>query len=330
MKKIDSLLIGLIIVTVLILSGSFIAAKIDNININKMQAGGKMNNEEGGDNSKDIPPSFTGLLVGFDASNGLTDVLMVGVLDTEKNEINTISIPRDLEIDFRDELFKDIKKNNPDNHVLYCKLTEVYSNAGHNDKALNDLKEIISIITGLKIDYMASINVDGFSNLIDVIGGVEFYVPERMYYRDPKQDLYIDLQEGLQFLDGDKAEQLVRYREYSMGDLQRIQVQQNLMITLFDKIMNIKDFSTLKDLITTSYDIFKADFGLLFALNYAEYFFNLDIKNILTSENMITIPSYGEKVDGLWYQLWDIDEAHKAVNDLLNDIKEEVVETNNQ
>lgn len=325
MKRQDKILILLVITVTFILSVSFVAARIDNIRINRLEGNGKTTSDDelGGDNTPEIPPSINGLLVGFDATNGLTDVLMIGALNTETNKIKVISVPRDLVIDFRDELFKDIKKNNPNNRILYCKLTEVYSLTGHNEKALNDLKEIISIITGLEIDYMASIDVNGFSQLIDVIGGVDFYVPERMYYRDPFQNLYIDLQEGMQFLDGDKAEQLVRYREYVEGDLQRIKVQQDLVVTLFDKIMSIKEFSTLKNLITTSYDIFKADFGLLVVLNYAEYFFNLDIKNLLSSENMVMIPSYGEKIDNIWYQRWDIDEAHKVVYDLINEIEEE-------
>lgn len=319
MKKVDKILILLIIIVTLILTVSFVAAKIDNKRHFPLEDNNQIEeeNETGGDTIKETPPSINGLLVGFDYNNGLTDVLMVVSLDTETNKIKTISVPRDLTIDFRDDLFKDIKKNNPKNHVLYCKLTEVYSLSGHNDKALNDLKEIISIITGLKIDCMASIDVGGFSEVVEIIGGVDFYVPERMYYRDPAQNLYIDLQEGMQFLDGDKAEQLVRYREYPMGDLQRITVQQDLLIVLFNKIMDIKDFSTLKNLVSASYEIFKADFGLLFILNYAEYFFNLDLKDLLSQENMITIPSYGEKIDNLWYQMWDIDEAHKVVNDLI-------------
>ncbi len=54
---------------------------------------------------------------------------------------------------------------------------------------------------------MATIDVGGFKEVVDAVGGVEFYVPQRMYYPDPLQDLYIDLQEGLQLLDG-QAEQL--------------------------------------------------------------------------------------------------------------------------
>ncbi|PKM95103.1 MAG: hypothetical protein CVU84_07215 [Firmicutes bacterium HGW-Firmicutes-1] len=316
MKKLDTLLIGLIVSTIIIITVSFVSATVDNIN---KTSDGNTNDKSnlGGEESQEQLESFTGLLIGLDASKGLTDVLMVGVMDIESGDIKVVSVPRDLEIDFGLEEFQQIKENNPDNNVQYCKLNEVYSYTGHNERALKDLKEIIGIITGLEIDYMARIDVNGFSDLVDVIGGVEFYVPEDMYYRDPFQDLYIDLEEGLQMLDGDKAEQLVRYRKYQMGDLQRIKVQQEFMVTLFDKVMNVNDFDQVKQLATTGYGIFEADFGLVLALQYAEYFFELDINKVLSTTNMVTIPSYGEKIDEAWYQRWDVEEAHQVVSDLL-------------
>ncbi len=326
MKKKDLWLISLVISTIIILGMSFLGASIDNSNIRNTQASeveetpqpdGQGDAEEIIEVEDTVPDTFTGLLIGMDASESLTDVLMVGYIDTVKNEIDVVSVPRDLVIDFRDELFQEIKANNPDNYVLYCKLNEVYNLTGQNEQSMADLVEIISIITGLEIDQVARIDVNGFSDLIDVIGGIEFNVPERMYYSDPVQDLYIDLQPGLQLLDGDKAEQLVRYRHYTMGDLQRIKVQQEFMVALFDKIKGIKDFSTVKKLATTGYNIFKADFGLVFALDYAQYFFNLDLNNILTAEHMVTIPSYGNKVDEIWFQTWDIDEAHQIVKDIV-------------
>ncbi len=322
MKQIDKGLVVMVIISFLILGVSFAAVKIDNINIAKEKGSDPNFQEE--DLEVGAVDSFTGLLVGLDKSKGLTDVLMVGVLDAEKNTIHVISVPRDLEIDFSDENFRHIKENNPNNNIMFCKLNEVYSNVGHDERAFEDLREIISIIVGRKIDYMARIDVDGFSQLVDTIGGVEFDVPERMYYSDPFQDLYIDLQPGLQMLDGDKAEQLVRYRHYKMGDLQRIQVQQEFMVALFEKIMDIKDFSKIKELATKGYNMFEADFGLIFALKYAGYFFEQDLGNILNTANMVTIPSYGEKIGDLWYQRWYLEEANQVVEDLIEGSQEPV------
>ena len=326
MKQKEFYMIGLIAATVVIILLSVVAVSIENINASKHKTGDEQENLEQDQQAEDqdlededeVPESVTGLLIGFDASRGLTDVLMVGHLDTETNEIKVISIPRDLVIDFREEEFKHIKENNPNNQVLYCKLTEVYSLTGWDEQALMDVREIASIITGLEIDYMASIDVYGFTELVDIVGGVEFDVPERMKYTDPVQDLYIDLQKGVQILDGDKAEQLVRYRKYTMGDLQRIQVQQDFMVALAEKVMKTKDIDQVTRIATSAYDIIMdSDFGLTSALEYVEYLFNLEMEEVLNPDNMMIVPSYGDKVGDIWFQRWDKEATREAIQELL-------------
>lgn len=270
--------------------------------------------------AEEVPDTINGLLIGFDRSGGLTDVIMVGHIDPKKNEVQIISIPRDLEIFFTEDAFKSIKKNNPNNRILHAKLNNIYSLIGWDERALMDIKAIVEVITGLEMDYMMTVDIDGFSDMVDAVGGVEFYVPQDMYYNDPYQDLHIDLDEGLQVLDGDKAEQLVRYRKgYSKGDLQRIEVQQEFMAAMVDQVIQQSDFDQISQLLTTGYGMIDTDFGLVVMLEYAEFFFNLDLEHILKEENMITIPSWGEKVEGVWFQYFDLAEARDAVKKVIND-----------
>ena len=73
--------------------------------------------------------------------------------------------------------------------------------------------------------------------MLDILGGVELYVPQRMYYSDPEQGLYIDLQEGWQTLDGKNAENFVRFRSgYVQQDLGRINAQKIFLTALFEKV----------------------------------------------------------------------------------------------
>ncbi|MCT4542476.1 MAG: LCP family protein [Vallitalea sp.] len=266
------------------------------------------------------PQSINVLLIGFDKSNGLTDVIMVGNLDTDTNKVKLISLPRDLFIDFREENFKDIKKEN-NIGIRYCKLTEVYSNAGWDDNALLVVKDIVQEITNINIDYTTAVNIDGFKQIVDSIGGVEFYVPKRMKYTDKYQDLYINLKEGLQVLDGDKAEQLVRNRKYYGNippDYQRMKIQQDFLLAMTNKIISIRDFDKITDLAKTVYGLLKTDFGLLVVNEYVDYLYNLDLKELLKAENMTIIPSNGEKIDGIWYQTWDKEEVLESINSVYN------------
>jgi LCP family protein required for cell wall assembly len=225
-----------------------------------------------------IPDSLNALVIGFDESGGLTDVMMVGSLNTETNELKVISVPRDLYIDFKKDKYKEVKANNPNSQVIACKLNEVYSYSGWDDRALLDVKELVSIITGLKIDYMVTIDIDGFEQVVDAIGGVDFYVPQRMYYYDPAADFLIDLEEGQQVLDGKHALQLVRYRKYPAADLRRIEVQQDFLVEVYHEIISDLNLQELLSLTKIAYDIVDTDFGLFDILDYAEYLFSILMK----------------------------------------------------
>jgi anionic cell wall polymer biosynthesis LytR-Cps2A-Psr (LCP) family protein len=141
-----------------------------------------------------------------------------------------------------------------------------------------------------------------------------------MDYDDRAQGLHIHLKEGLQVLDGDKAEQLVRNRHYRgvPPDLKRIKMQQDFLRAMSNKILNIRDFDQIKELVGTVYGHLKTDFGLITANEYVSYIFGLDMKEILMPENIITIPSDGEKINERWYQVWDKDMVLESIDDLLN------------
>ena len=74
------------------------------------------------------------------------------------------------------------------------------------------------------------VNLEAFRETVDLVGGVEFDVPQDMYYQDPTQNLHIDLKAGKQLLDGEKAMELVRFRKgYASQDIQRTKVQQEFL-----------------------------------------------------------------------------------------------------
>lgn len=282
--------------------------------------------------------SVTGLVIGLDANRGNTDVLMAVNLNTETNEVKLISIPRDLEIDFMSEPFKsmrlefnekvangeiDANKHQRSNSLI----NSIYADTGLKTAGFYYTKEVIEEMTGLQIDYLAIIDVYGFTEIIDAAGGVDFDVPRNMYWNDPAQDLLIDLKKGNQHLDGDKAMQLVRFRRYKTGDIERIKVQQDFMVALYNQLSQIRDVSVMMDIVEAAYNIAETDFGLTTALEYGEYIFNLDVADLMNTDNMLTVPSWGYKEEyeddeGVlhvkYHQYWDHDKVLDAVDELLN------------
>lgn len=269
------------------------------------------------------PKSVTVLMLGLDKSKSLADINIVAHLDTETNKVKLISIPRDLFIDFREGDLAQIKSDHGVG-MYYCKLTEVYSYAGKGKDGRETMKEVAQVVTGLEIDFVASVDTGGFNEIIDAVGGVDFYVPQDMDYEDPYQDLYIHLKEGQQVLDGDKAEQLVRFRKYSGGlppDVQRMQVQQAFLQALTSQLLATRNLKQLTELITVSYDMVKTDMDLLSIIRYAEYVLGEDIAQLLGSSDMVIIPSESQRIQmgefNPWFEVWDAEEAHSLVQSIM-------------
>ena len=73
--------------------------------------------------------------------------------------------------------------------------------------------DVLKGTLGVPIHYYAKVRIDAIADVVDYVGGIEFDVPYNMAYDDPAQDLYIDLKEGKQVLDGKQVEHLLRFRD---------------------------------------------------------------------------------------------------------------------
>ncbi|MGB3755970.1 MAG: LCP family protein [Rivularia sp. (in: cyanobacteria)] len=92
------------------------------------------------------------------------------------------------------------------------------------------------------------ISTAGMQQLVDQLGGVEVFVPKTMQYKDSAQNLSIDLVGGWQTLNGEQAEQYVRYREEASGDLERVQRQQTMLLALRERLWSPKVLPRLPQL----------------------------------------------------------------------------------
>ncbi|MBR1970624.1 MAG: LCP family protein [Clostridia bacterium] len=166
------------------------------------------------------------LIMGTDKSGMLTDVMMLMQIDPIDNNITVMSIPRDSRVNYKGS---------------WMKLNSVHANAQKQEKSGSEAAIIaIKDLTGIPINHFVKINFTAFEKSIDELGGVDFNVPQRMKYKDPYQDLDIDLKPGMQHLDGNQAEQLVRFRQYTNGDIDRIKVQQDLIHAIADQKLKLK------------------------------------------------------------------------------------------
>lgn len=170
---------------------------------------------------------YTFLVAGQSQAEGgyLTDTMILGAYDVPNQQLYVISLPRDTYV----------RRNG--SRML---LNAVYNwGGGTKGNGKETLKDEVTKLTGVPVDFFVMIKWEAFGELVDAIGGVYFDVPMNMNYEDPYQDLSIHVSKGYQLLDGDKAMQVVRFRSgYASGDLGRINTQQELMKAIIKKCLD--------------------------------------------------------------------------------------------
>ncbi|MEA2507421.1 MAG: hypothetical protein QOH48_2039 [Actinomycetota bacterium] len=181
--------------------------------------------------SQVTPPSnqqkpFNALLVGSDSRAGLTkkqqlklganavpgrraDTIILAHVDPQTNHVTMIQFPRDL--------YVKIHGRGRD------KINSAIAPGGSNN-----LIATIKDLTGLPINHYVQVNLDGFRQLVNAIGGVDVCVQQKIPF-----DTHTGLQvtkPGMIHFNGDEALRFVRAREvFANGDFTRIQNQQRFL-----------------------------------------------------------------------------------------------------
>lgn len=248
---------------------------------------------------------------GMDEGETRTDVIFIVNYDSKSEKVSVVSLPRDTRVEICDEA-KEIIDAEGRWYPKYCKLNEVHAYAG-KEKGVECALLQIEDILGIEINHYVKFNIEGFKKTVDAIGGVEVDVPQDMYYKDPEQGLYINLKAGLQVLDGEKAEQLVRFRQYPMGDLARIETQQLFLKAFAEKIMDLKTItSNFTSLVNTVYNYVETDVKLSDAIKYITYLDDVDMDKL----SMQTLPGGARYIDNISYFIADEAETAKLVQDV--------------
>ena len=172
------------------------------------------------------------LICGTDDDGYRTDTIIVAHLDEETHDVALMSVPRDTVV---------LTGNGG-----IMKINSVYAGGGADGMAR--LSKRLGAMLGFELDGYVLVNLEAFRETVDLVDGVEFDVPQDMYYQDPTQNLHIDLKAGKQLLDGEKAMELVRFRKgYASQDIQRTKVQQEFLRALAKKVLSVSSLTKLKE-----------------------------------------------------------------------------------
>lgn len=159
------------------------------------------------------------LLMGVRAAeaeeNVPVDTFMLVSYEPQSGAVNMISIPRDIMVQTEERELR----------------LSQYAGLYPPKQVLEEINRQL----GTQVSHYIRLDTEAFGALVDAVGGIEFDVPFAMKYDDiyDTPPLHIDLEKGMQRLDGKKAEMLVRFRGgHPQGQQSRMAVQQDLLEAL--------------------------------------------------------------------------------------------------
>lgn len=259
------------------------------------------------------------LLYGMDNVPGSpasrTDTIMIMHYDPETKDTTLVSLPRDTKIS------QDVYE--PQVIGRTAKLTEVHYDSQlaydintARDNLITTVKNFFGIYN---INYYVSIDYDGFSAIIDAMGGVDVVPIYNMKYHDPVDNLEIDFDKGTEYhLDGEDALKFVRWRKNDAGidsetdgsDLGRIENQRYFISCFIDELSSPLGIVKTPSLISKGCQYIKTDLPANKILVYALSILKSGTDN-LTSE---TLKGTTQNINGTDYFVYNASENRDIIN----------------
>jgi LCP family protein required for cell wall assembly len=209
------------------------------------------------------PNRLTVLLTGVDFMQGrhhaLNDTLMLVSLNLQTRAVAMVSVPRDT---------SDFPFYWGGQAPVTFKINELVNaiaagQFGSPNTPMVTLANEVGWLVGVKVNYYAEIDIDGFGQMIDLVGGVDINNPTLL--DDPSTCTYIPA--GPVHLDGATALKYVRSRE-TTSDYQRAHRQQIVLIALEKKMSTPAMLPKLGSLLALAGKSIATNFPLGTAKNY--------------------------------------------------------------
>lgn len=156
---------------------------------------------------------------------------------------------------------------------------DLYPNAvaEGSSPGIEAMKDAAEGITGLKIQYFVLIDMQGLTDLIDALGGVNLNVTERIALAEPEvpaQDVAEWIEIGPQHLDGYHALMYARSRWSGQGDYDRMVRQQELQTALLQQMTPGNVLIKFQDIAAAGTQVVKTNIPQ----SMLGYFVNLGVK----------------------------------------------------
>ena len=303
-KKKKNKILRAVLLIILIIFLGFAGLFVKRMNENGWTLGGFVATILGHDANTLANLSRINILV-IGQSQNLTDTLLVCSYDPKIQDVALLSIPRDTFVG-----------RNKNTATGFDKINALYQL--DPNKLLNKVNDI----TGLEINYYIKVDTQGLKDLVDSVGGIYFDVPIDMDYDDSSQKLAIHLKAGYQLLDGNKAEQVLRFRhnndgstypaEYGQEDIGRMKTQRAFITEVIKQVAKPENITKVDDYIKIANNNVETNFNIWNLKDYAPYAIDFNTDNIKTE----TLPGTPEKCNGVWLYIHNRRQTEQIVKEL--------------
>lgn len=275
-----------------------------------------------GQDEKDIQnlDPFYCLVMGIseDIEAKLTDTIMLCAYYPNEQKVSILSIPRDTFVG-----------NSTTSADSYDKINALYQTSP--EKTL----EAVRNLTGIDVRNYVVISNNALRDVVDEIGGVYFDVPMNMNYDDWGQKLHINLKKGYQLLDGDKAEQLVRFRhnndgttypsEYGTQDIGRMRTQREFLKAAATQILSGNNIFKIDDIMQVVFENIETNLKMEDIIKYISSATEFNPENIQSE----MLPGVADYIGVLSFYVNDEEETNALVSSLFG-LTEEQIEANKE
>ena len=237
---------------------------------------------------------FNILIMGEDDVEGSrrSDTVLFATIDIDDKNMRILSLPRDTRVQI------------PGHGVQ--KLNHAFAYGGQDL-----LKATVEKYLGQPILYYVIIDYVSFPAVVDILGGVEIDVQKRMRYVDRAGKLDINIQPGLQVMDGKTALHYVRFRMDALGDIGRVHRQQQFIKAILKKVYDPRILVKIPELTAQTMKLFKTDMSPALSIQLAGF-----AQNELGRERIFFSTLHGQAatINNLSYWVGDTKSANEFLD----------------
>lgn len=245
------------------------------------------------------------LLMGTDDSGLRTDAMVLLTVNAPEQKLSLVSIPKDTLVDGNLEI---------------PKMTTVYGANGGGRDGLEMVSIRVSQTIGFMPDGYMLLELRDFAKFVDLMGGIRFDIPMDMVYSDPVQELSISMKKGYWTLDGQQATELMRFRSYEHGDLDRVQMQQAFLTALLQQAVRPGNVVKLPAFLNMLLSSTETNLNARNLLWLANAIFHADRTDIAVA----TLPGTAMEADGVSYYVLNPEQVAQTVNTYCNPYEQDV------